>query len=127
MPACKDFEVLHFITCEQKDNYEHEYRRGERIFICNYDNKQCRKIFNSAHPLFGHLMAHTGEKPFKCSFGCGKSFSQVGNKNKHEYLTHKFKKEEDENYYKCEICTSKFKQQNNLKLHYKRYHKDINQ
>ena len=59
---------------------------------------------------------------------CGKEFSSLSNKNKHEKLVHESgpKKylhhiKKDKNYL-CSVCGKEYKQSFNLKLHYVRDH-----
>jgi hypothetical protein len=43
-----------------------------RPFSCD----MCALSFNRAHDLSRHRQTHTGEKPFLCNGGCGKSFTR---------------------------------------------------
>ena len=43
-----------------------------RPFSCD----MCALSFNRAHDLSRHRQTHTGEKPFMCNGGCGKSFTR---------------------------------------------------
>lgn len=53
-----------------------------------YECHICKSCFSRRNTLKTHMMTHTGEKPFVCSFpGCQKRFSEKGNMKTH-YKTH---------------------------------------
>ena len=49
---------------------------------------QCGKSFNTAGILKNHLLAHNGEKNFKCS-NCDERFKMKGNLKRHMMNKHK--------------------------------------
>ena len=81
---------------------------------------ECRRCFVSDYCLVRHMISHTGERPFGCSFeGCSRTFNRRDVSLRH-YYTH-FRK----NDYKCPCCGKYFSRADNLKRHMKRKHPDI--
>ena len=73
-------------------------------------HKSCQKIFDNIYKMYDHLRAHTDERPFKCSYGCGRGFSQIGNRNKHNVFIHGQEKK-----FQCKLCNDmNFKYKYNL-------------
>lgn len=58
---------------------------GEKPFRCAY--RGCGKAFTDQSTLKKHNRIHTGEKPFQCPH-CLRTFTQLGNKNKHVRCKH---------------------------------------
>jgi len=74
----------------------------------------CDKDYGSSSKLIRHMTAHTGEKPYACSYeGCGKAFTQDSNLKSHMRI------HAGEKPYACsyEGCGKAFTQDSNLKSH----------
>ncbi|XP_054421818.1 zinc finger protein 42 homolog [Pteronotus mesoamericanus] len=83
---------------------------GPRNHVC----AECGKAFAEKSKLTRHFMAHTGERPFRCTFkGCGKRFSLAYNLRTHVRI------HTGEKSFMCtfEGCRKSFVQSNNLKSH----------
>ncbi|XP_073782043.1 uncharacterized protein [Danio rerio] len=64
---------------------EHVNVSGESNYVCLWnDCSRQRTPFKAKYKLINHLRVHTGEKPFLCSFGCGKEFARAENLKIHE-------------------------------------------
>ncbi|KAK0367898.1 hypothetical protein CLIM01_14745 [Colletotrichum limetticola] len=56
-------------------------------FVCDIDS--CCKSFDQGHHLDNHKRAHTGEKPYQCTWlACESTFSQPGNLQAHQNKHH---------------------------------------
>ncbi|KAK8394013.1 hypothetical protein O3P69_006305 [Scylla paramamosain] len=78
---------------------------------------QCDKKFIKPSQLKRHMMIHTGERPFKCTYeGCDRAFNQKYTMLIHLDI-HTGRKD-----YKCEFCNKEFVQKSNLRCHIKRVH-----
>ncbi|EED77058.1 predicted protein, partial [Postia placenta Mad-698-R] len=52
----------------------------QRPFSCD----MCALSFNRQHDLKRHRDTHTGEKPFQCNGGCGKTFTRKDALKRHQ-------------------------------------------
>ena len=67
---------------------------GEDEYTCGV----CRKILSSASSLDRHVLVHSGERPFKCSY-CEGAFTTNGNMNRHMKTAHLSKCDSRDNSY----------------------------
>ena len=87
LPQNKDYMVLHFkLGADEYRKSRHLKQFEKKMFQCKHNF--CEKVFDNLYKLFDHIRAHANEKPFVCQFGCGRGFSQIGNRNKHELYIH---------------------------------------
>uniref|UniRef100_A0A182NWX9 C2H2-type domain-containing protein n=1 Tax=Anopheles dirus TaxID=7168 RepID=A0A182NWX9_9DIPT len=85
-------------------------------FSCDVCQKQCA---TSSHLNF-HRKIHLEQKPYPCTFGCGRSFSSSGNRQKHFARMHTHERK-----YSCGTCSESFIYARQLKLHRQRKHADF--
>lgn len=78
--------------CTMKELISHlivEHVSAQSSYICLWEDcSRQRNPFKAKYKLINHLRVHTGEKPFQCSFGCGREFARAENLKIHE-RTHK--------------------------------------
>lgn len=64
---------------------EHVNLSGQSSYVCLWEDcPRQRNPFKAKYKLINHLRVHTGEKPFQCSFGCGRAFARAENLKIHE-------------------------------------------
>lgn len=94
---------------------------GEK-FKCDYVD--CEKTFSTTSYLKQHQLVHMHgsnmSRPFVCLFaGCGKTFPDKNSHRSHQLI-------HEERKLGCEICGSKFRNKQSLKIHYLK-HTDVKQ
>ncbi|VDN56606.1 unnamed protein product, partial [Dracunculus medinensis] len=58
---------------------------GERPFLCDHCGMQC----STRNSLRVHIRrAHTDERPYECTWECGKNFVTIAARNEHERIVH---------------------------------------
>ncbi|XP_053675976.1 zinc finger protein 454-like [Anopheles nili] len=82
-------------------------------YVCDVCQKQCA----SSSQLHLHRKIHLQQKPYLCSFGCGKSFASSGNRQKHVARVHTHERK-----YRCVFCAESFMYARQLELHRERHH-----
>ncbi|KAK9979439.1 hypothetical protein ABG768_012870 [Culter alburnus] len=76
---CTMNELISHLTAE------HVNVSGQSSYICLWEDcSRQRNPFKAKYKLINHLRVHTGEKPFQCSFGCGREFARAENLKIHE-------------------------------------------
>ncbi|TNV84055.1 hypothetical protein FGO68_gene237 [Halteria grandinella] len=80
VPKLRDFLHVRYLREDRQ--------RWSTALVCEYElidqRCKCDKIFKKWHNLFDHMRIHAHEKPFQCQeSGCGFSFTQKSNLNKH--------------------------------------------
>uniref|UniRef100_A0A182WNS1 C2H2-type domain-containing protein n=1 Tax=Anopheles minimus TaxID=112268 RepID=A0A182WNS1_9DIPT len=85
-------------------------------YVCDVCRKQCA---SSSH-LHLHRKIHLAHKPYPCTFGCDRSFSSSGNRQKHIARMHTHEKK-----YHCTNCKESFIYARQLQLHSERKHAEF--
>jgi len=81
----------------------------------------CDKTFSRPSRLETHMLAHTGERPFKCD-QCDKDFTRNAHLKRHKLVNHQGVKAVSPSNISCDQCHSKFANQYSLKKHVKKFH-----
>ncbi|KAL3093133.1 hypothetical protein niasHT_022583 [Heterodera trifolii] len=89
---------------------------GEKPYKCKWTS--CEKRYARLANLKTHQRTHTGERPFQCTI-CGRSFTNISDKMKHEKRVHKKKKQ-----YCCVVlgCANAYTDPSSLRKHTLRSH-----
>lgn len=101
---CKTTKTSESILCDVCGN---EYRNRKRLLIHlkTHQIRQvhrctiCKKEYIDKGAFREHMYHHSGQKPFKCLYGCELSFAHACNRRQHHRSLH-----EPENHFTCEIC-----------------------
>ncbi|KAM9777787.1 zinc finger and BTB domain-containing protein 24 [Neosynchiropus ocellatus] len=86
------------------------HARRRKLLAPDHRCDQCGRVFKNHVLLRGHLMTHTGERPFGCSV-CGKGFTQ-----KHSLLVHQ-RIHTGEKPFACPVCAKTLATKHSLKEH----------
>lgn len=95
--------------CVLCDFCGHDFNSKKRLLIhlrihnaerTLYKCTDCDKVFFKKQSLRDHTNTHTGEKPYKCLFGCGEGFANISLRRYHDRRFHKPKEE-----FRCELCS----------------------
>ncbi|XP_035893525.1 zinc finger protein 271-like [Anopheles stephensi] len=97
-------------------NYHLSKGNGSGKHVCDVCRKQCA---SSSH-LHLHRKIHLEQKPYPCTFGCDRSFSSSGNRQKHIARMHT-----REQKYRCTHCNESFIYARQLQLHRERKHAEL--
>jgi len=81
----------------------------------------CDKTFSRPSRLETHLLAHTGERPFRCD-QCDKDFTRNAHLKRHKQVNHQGVKTVTPESFRCGQCDSLFANQYSLKKHVKKAH-----
>ena len=106
---CDKF-TLYYVRKSQNLKQQH------KIFKCHYKdedkNEPCDKVIHGITKFYCHMMSHTKEKPFRCTFdNCNTSFCQMGNLRMHIQSHDGVKK------YSCKKCGRFYSKKHNLNMH----------
>jgi len=81
----------------------------------------CDKTFSRPSRLETHMLAHTGERPFRCD-QCDKDFTRNAHLKRHLQVNHQGIKAISPANFQCDKCDSTFANQYSLKKHFKKFH-----
>ena len=88
------------------------------IYTCCYSG--CEKKFQRPSRLETHLLAHSGERPFKCNI-CDKDFTRNAHLKRHKQINHEGVKTPTAEV-SCDQCGNIFANKYSLKKHVKKVH-----
>jgi len=91
---------------------------NKNLYSCSEPG--CNKTFSRPSRLETHILAHTGERPFKCN-QCEKSFTRNAHLKRHQMINHDGIKQSPGKV-SCDQCDSTFANPYSLKKHVKRFH-----
>lgn len=97
-------------------NYHLSQENQNGKYVCDVCRKQCT---SSSH-LHVHRKIHLDQKPYPCTFGCDRSFSSSGNRQKHVARMHTREKK-----FHCTQCNESFIYARQLQLHRERKHAEF--
>lgn len=80
--------------------------RDEQSFLC----ASCGQSYSSKKALDGHLLSHTGERPYPCDI-CDKAFKRIKDMKAHRVI------HSDDKPFQCTQCAKSFKRADKLKIH----------
>ena len=104
---CDICEKVFSTIVKLKKHYNNNHKNSDNTLPqCNI----CFKSFQAVKISKLHMKSVHGGKRYKCK-SCSKSFTQLGNLNKHIYTIHKGFKD-----FKCGSCGKSFSQAEHLKL-----------
>lgn len=86
-------------TTKLKRHLERHHNPSRQMYKC----LKCTKEYTSKDSLRDHIYTHTGEKPYRCTFGCDLSFAYRGGLNQH--IRHHHKPLPN---FKCNVCEKVF-------------------
>uniref|UniRef100_A0A4Y0BEZ2 C2H2-type domain-containing protein n=1 Tax=Anopheles funestus TaxID=62324 RepID=A0A4Y0BEZ2_ANOFN len=103
-------------TLEWHRNFHVSKKIQNGRYICDICQKQCA---SSSH-LHLHRKVHLAHKPYPCTYGCDRSFSSSGNRQKHIARMHTHEKK-----YRCTNCNESFIYARQLQIHRERKHSEF--
>lgn len=93
-------------------NALHSHNRTHQHAIEDLQCRYCQKVFDKPCRLRGHVLSHTGVKPYKCDFqGCEWAFTTSSKLRRHQ------RKHTQERKFTCIICSKTFLRSEHLKDH----------
>nr|XP_040232894.2 zinc finger protein 585B-like [Anopheles coluzzii]XP_040232897.2 zinc finger protein 585B-like [Anopheles coluzzii] len=104
-------------SLEWHRNYHRSLNQSPKA---RYTCDVCRKECNSSSHLHLHRKIHLEHKPYPCTYGCNRSFSSSGNRQKHIARMHTHEKK-----FHCAQCGESFIYARQLHTHRERKHAEL--
>uniref|UniRef100_A0A8W7P1R9 C2H2-type domain-containing protein n=1 Tax=Anopheles coluzzii TaxID=1518534 RepID=A0A8W7P1R9_ANOCL len=104
-------------SLEWHRNYHRSLNQSPKA---RYTCDVCRKECNSSSHLHLHRKIHLEHKPYPCTYGCNRSFSSSGNRQKHVARMHTHEKK-----FHCAQCGESFIYARQLHTHRERKHAEL--
>jgi uncharacterized Zn-finger protein len=93
------------------------------LHVCPLEG--CSRSFSKASRLKTHVLAHTGERPFKCDFdGCTSAFKRSAHLRRHQESKHRSEDRSDSYApdFQCPKCPGKYASEEALRKHDRKDH-----